>query len=148
MKCDVYIRKELHVISRCQVADHVLSRSIGGPVTHIVVLPNDEEDEVTLREPSENLVCSPSAERRVIIVFATEVFEILNTQDKGERRKAAEGGSSCCQVARPRSKACQGWTIQGPRRQWHSRQLRTVSTWNIIAFRFHFVPERFAWYLQ
>ena len=76
MKCDVYFRKEL--------ADHVPSRSIGRPVTHIVMLPNYQEDEATLREPHEILVPSPPAVRRVFIVLAMEastlfVFTVLRT---------------------------------------------------------------------
>ena len=52
------------------------------PVAYIVVLPNCQGDEVALREPLENLVRSPSAERRVLIVLDMEAFEHLNTQDK------------------------------------------------------------------
>ena len=53
--------------------DRVPSRSIG-PAAHTVVLPNYQEDEATLREPSENLVRSFSVERRVITVLAMEAF--------------------------------------------------------------------------
>ena len=68
-------------------------------VAYIVVLPNYQKDEVTLREHLENLVRSSSAERRVLIVLAMEAFEHLNTQDKGERLTEAEGNLSstwCC----------------------------------------------------
>ena len=51
-------------------------------VAHIVVLPNCQEDEATLRESPENLVRSLSAERRVLIALAMEAFESLNSQDK------------------------------------------------------------------
>ena len=71
----------------------LLRRSIGirrsrkTLVTHIVLLPNYQEDEATLRETPDDLVHSPSAD----ILLATDTFENRNTQDKGsclQRNKA------------------------------------------------------------
>ena len=75
----------------------LLRRSIGirrsrkTLVTHIVVLPNYQEDEATLRETPDVLVHSPSAGRCIDILLATDAFENRNTQDKGsclQRKKA------------------------------------------------------------
>ena len=60
-------------------------------VAYIVVLPNYQEDEATLRETPDNLVHSPSAGRYIDILLATDAFENRNTQDKGaclQRKKA------------------------------------------------------------
>ena len=52
-------------------------------VTHIVVLPNYQEDEANLRETPDDLVHSPSAGRYIDMLLATNAFENRNTQDKG-----------------------------------------------------------------
>ena len=60
-------------------------------VSHILVLPNFQEDEATLRETPDDLVHSPSAGRYIDILLATDAFENRNTQDKGsclQRKKA------------------------------------------------------------